>query len=189
MNSTIIPSVNFHLWQPCNMRCGFCFATFHDVKKQILPKGHLPKEEAFQVVRLLGEFGFKKITFAGGEPTLCPWLPELIQVAKKYGMVTMIVTNGSKLNDTYLNRLHDHLDWIALSIDSFDPKINLASGRHLPGNRVFSIEHYLNLCRLIRKKGFSFKINTVVNRLNYKENLSDFIEKARPSRWKILQAI
>ena len=23
-----IPTVNYHLWKPCNMRCGFCFATF-----------------------------------------------------------------------------------------------------------------------------------------------------------------
>lgn len=22
-----IPSVNFHLWKPCNMKCNFCFAT------------------------------------------------------------------------------------------------------------------------------------------------------------------
>ena len=26
-----IPSVNFHLWKPCNMMCEFCFATFRDI--------------------------------------------------------------------------------------------------------------------------------------------------------------
>ena len=31
------PSVNFHLWEPCNMRCRFCFATFQDVKQTVLP--------------------------------------------------------------------------------------------------------------------------------------------------------
>ena len=46
-------SVNFHLWQPCNMRCNFCFATFEDVKRTVLPKGHLPREAALEVVRLL----------------------------------------------------------------------------------------------------------------------------------------
>ena len=48
-----IPSVNFHLWEPCNMRCKFCFATFQDVKKAILPKGHMKKEESLNVVRLI----------------------------------------------------------------------------------------------------------------------------------------
>ncbi|MBK9177852.1 MAG: radical SAM protein [Flavobacteriales bacterium] len=68
----MIPSVNFHLWQPCNMRCKFCYATFHDVKRSILPKGHLPKEQAIDVVRQLAAHGFQKINFAGGEPTPLP---------------------------------------------------------------------------------------------------------------------
>lgn len=79
----MIPSVNYHLWEPCNMRCKFCFATFQDVKHSILPKGHLPKEQAIEVILQLAEIGFEKITFAGGEPTLCPWLPELIATAKE----------------------------------------------------------------------------------------------------------
>ena len=78
-----IPSVNYHLWEPCNMRCKFCFATFQDVKQSILPKGHLPKEDALQLIKLFADFGFEKITFVGGEPTLCPWLPELIAYAKE----------------------------------------------------------------------------------------------------------
>src|SRR6478672_1227479 len=97
-----IPSVNFHLWEPCNMRCKFCFATFQDVKQSILPQGHLPKEQAIQVVQQLARFGFQKITFAGGEPSLCPWLNELITSAKDAGMTTMIVTNGSRLTDNFL---------------------------------------------------------------------------------------
>ena len=81
----MIPSVNFHLWEPCNMRCKFCFATFQDVKNSILPRGHLPKQDAIEVVLQLAEIGFEKITFAGGEPTLCPWLPDLITIAKEMG--------------------------------------------------------------------------------------------------------
>ncbi|QQR95242.1 MAG: radical SAM protein [Bacteroidota bacterium] len=98
-----IPAVNFHLWEPCNMRCKFCFATFQDVKRSILPKGHLPKEQAVQVVQQLADFGFQKITFAGGEPTLCKWLPDLIATAKGSGMTTMIVSNGSRLTDEFLS--------------------------------------------------------------------------------------
>ena len=98
----MIPAVNFYLWEPCNMRCHFCFATFQDVKKTVLPKGHLPKEQAIEVVVALAQSGFQKITFAGGEPTLCPWLSDLITTAKKAGMTTMIVTNGTNLTDAFL---------------------------------------------------------------------------------------
>ena len=81
--SPLVPSCNFHLWEPCNMRCGFCFATFQDVKQEMnLPKGHLPEENCILVVDRIAEFGFEKINFVGGEPTLCPWLPDLIVRAK-----------------------------------------------------------------------------------------------------------
>ena len=39
-----IPSVNYHLWKPCNMRCVFCFATFQDIGTAMLPKGHLGRD-------------------------------------------------------------------------------------------------------------------------------------------------
>ena len=62
-----VPSVNFHLWEPCNMRCRFCFATFQDVKREMdIPRGHLPKDECLTVVEQLAEAGFRKINFAGG---------------------------------------------------------------------------------------------------------------------------
>ena len=65
------------------MDCEFCFATFQDVKREMkLPKGHLPKEYCLLVVDQIAEVGFEKINFVGGEPTLCPWLPDLIVRAK-----------------------------------------------------------------------------------------------------------
>ena len=134
-SSLEIPSVNYHLWEPCNMRCGFCFATFQDTKREMnLPKGHLPKEACISVVDQLAEFGFEKINFAGGEPTLCPWLPALITRAKGYGMVTSIVTNGSRLTEAWLDALKGSLDWVGLSIDTVDPEKLRHLGRAVRGN-------------------------------------------------------
>ncbi|HPQ59832.1 MAG TPA: radical SAM protein, partial [Flavobacteriales bacterium] len=158
----MIPSVNFHLWQPCNMRCRFCYATFQDVKRSILPKGHLPRGQAIEVVRHLAAHGFQKITFAGGEPTLCPWLPDLIGTAKEAGMTTMIVTNGSRLSDAYLGTLRLHLDWIALSIDSLDDATNQAIGRAEPSRGVMAPEGYRALVDRVKAHGFRLKVNTVV---------------------------
>lgn len=128
-----IPSVNFHLWEPCNMRCKFCFAGFKDVKQSVLPKGHLPKEQTIQVVQQLADLGFEKITFAGGEPTLCSWLPELIATAKQAGLTTMIVSNGTKLTDKFLQDNQKNLDWIAISVDSLQLDTNKAIGRAISG--------------------------------------------------------
>lgn len=189
MSQSFIPSVNFHLWEPCNMRCAFCFATFQDVKQSILPKGHLPKEQAVALVQQLADFGFQKITFAGGEPTLCPWLPELIATAKKAGLTTMIVSNGSQLTDNFLAANRHHLDWIALSIDSLNPETNVAMGRAITGKKPLSAEYYHSLVEKVKQYGYGLKINTVVTRLNLHENISDFIRLAQPRRWKILQVL
>jgi radical S-adenosyl methionine domain-containing protein 2 len=125
-----IPSVNFHLWEPCNFNCKYCFAAFQDVRKTILPKGHLSKEKALELVNELAGAGFSKITFAGGEPTLCPWIEDLIVTAKTKGLVTMIVTNSTRINENFLNKVGGYLDWVVFSIDSTVPAINKEVGRH-----------------------------------------------------------
>lgn len=189
MKNQIFLSVNFHLWEPCNMRCKFCFATFQDVKQSVLPNGHLPKFQAIEVVKSLADFGFQKITFAGGEPTLCPWISELIQNAKQKGMTTMIVTNGSRLSEEFLNQNQDNLDWIAISVDSLNPETNLAMGRAIAGRNPLTLDYYQSVITKIKSFGYGLKINTVVNHQNCKEDMSDFIKFAKPKRWKILQAL
>lgn len=185
----LLPAVNFHLWQPCNMRCGFCFATFLDVKQSCLPKGHLPVTDATKVVEALCEAGAGKITFAGGEPTLCPWLPELLKVAKRHRVTTMIVTNGTRLEEYWLQQ-HGHLiDWITLSVDSLDPTVNAQSGRKVPGCEAPDIVWYLNKVRIVKEAGIRFKVNTVVHRLNVEENLAFFISASHPERWKLFQVL
>lgn len=184
-----ISSVNFHLWEPCNMRCKFCFGSFKDVKYSILPKGHLPKEEAIKVVQELVNQGFEKITFAGGEPTLCPWLPELIKIAKKSGLTTMIVSNGSNLNDTFLQENQKYLDWIAISIDSLNVDTNKIIGRAVSGKKSLPPDYYFKLVEKIKQYDFGFKVNTVVNSQNYNEDMGDFIKYSKPKRWKIFQVL
>lgn len=171
------------------MRCRFCFARFQDVKQTILPKGHLNKEDALEVVSQLAEIGFEKITFAGGEPVLCPWLHELIATAKQAGLTTMIVTNGSMLTDQFLRENRPYLDWIAISVDSLYPETNSLIGRAVRGKQGFSAEYYFELADRIKQFGYGLKINTVVNRFNFSENLSAFIEYAKPIRWKVLQVL
>ena len=188
MATTPIPSVNFHLWEPCNMKCRFCFATFQDVKRDILPKGHMPKTDCIAVIDALARAGFEKLTFAGGEPTLCPWLPDLVRHAKESGLTTAIVTNGSNLREGYLDALHGTLDWVALSIDTVAADKLEQSGRTLAAGPLTE-DHYLRLARMVRQEGIRLKINTVVTALNWEEDFTGFVTSAKPERWKILQVL
>ena len=186
--SSEIPSVNFHLWKPCNMRCRFCFATFQDVGRDVLPRGHLTREGCLSVVEALASAGFDKINFAGGEPTLCPWLPDLILRSRELGCTTSMVTNGSRVTPEWLDRLDNSLDWATLSIDTVDPQKLEASGRTTRTGPL-SEDDYLGVIDMLKERGIRLKINTVVTRSNFGENLTGFIAKARPERWKLLQVL
>lgn len=183
-----IPSVNFHLWKPCNMMCEFCFATFQDIAPAVLPKGHLGREGSMAVVEALAQAGFRKLNFAGGEPTLCPWLPDLIGRAKCLGLTTSVVTNGSLATGEWLDAVAGQLDWAALSIDSVEPGTLLRTGR-TTRNGPMTAEDYLCVVRVLKERHIRVKINTVVSRSNLHEDLSGFIIEARPERWKLLQVL
>ena len=183
-----IPSVNFHLWKPCNMRCRFCFATFQDVGQDVLPRGHLPRVGCLSVVEALASAGFDKVNFAGGEPTLCPWLPDLIRRARELGCTTSMVTNGSRITPEWLDRVDNSLDWATLSIDTVDPQKLEASGRTTRTGPL-SGDDYLVVIDMLKERGIRLKINTVVTRSNCGEDLTGFIARARPERWKLLQVL
>jgi radical S-adenosyl methionine domain-containing protein 2 len=182
---SIAPSINYHLTKSCNMRCKFCFATFNDLG--------FVKHDVNQSIRLIESFakaGFEKLTFAGGEPTLVKELPQLLKVAKQNGLVTTVVTNALKLSQPEIfDGIAANSDWIALSIDSVNVESNLKSGRALVGRTALTDEYYLDIIEKIKLSSIKLKINTVVSSFNHTENLTDFILKAAPDRWKILQAI
>ena len=183
-----IPSVNFHLWKPCNMQCRFCFAIFQDVGRDILPEGHLPRQGCLSVVDSLASAGFDKINFAGGEPTLCPWLSDLLHRAKDLGFTTSIVTNGSRISPEWLNGVADALDWATVSIDTLDPRKLEELGR-VTRDGPLSEDAYLNVIDMLKERGIRVKINTVVTRSNCGEDLTGLIARARPERWKLLQVL
>ena len=183
-----VPPVNFHLWQPCNMRCGFCFARFVDVQREILPKGHLNQEDCIRIVRALGQAYFEKINFAGGEPLLCPWLPELIQIAKNQGMTTSVVTNGTKITHRWLDGVERHLDWLAVSVDTVEPERLRRIGRITPSGTLTE-QALLETMTAMKQRGIRLKINTVVTVETCDEDLRSFIALAQPERWKILQVL
>lgn len=183
-----IPTVNYHLWKPCNMRCGFCFATFVDIGPEIVPKGHLGPEGCEAIVTLLALAGFKKINFAGGEPTMCPWLHELIALAKGLGLTTSVVTNGSRITREWIERLDGCLDWAAISIDSVNPNTLDKTGRTTMSGPLGEAD-YLRTIDMLRDRDIRVKVNTVVTKANLDEDLTGFIIKVRPERWKLFQVL
>ena len=183
-----IEAVNYHLWRTCNMKCKFCYATYDSVLPAEVTGG-LPLEQARLLIQALRASGFRKLTFAGGEPTLCPWLLETVGYAKDIGFKTALVSNGSRLTDELIAMMAPSLDWIALSIDSMSDQVNLAQGRAIAGQRLLPMARLISIARQFSRLGVRLKINTVVTRLNSDEVLLPLIEQVGPERWKIMRVL
>jgi len=169
------------------MRCRYCFSHYeNDLTDYAKP---LREIEQLSLINNLFAAGFRKISFAGGEPTLCNHLPSLIKSAKRIGFTTMLVTNSSRVNSALLDSISGHLDWLCLSVDSLNPATNRTIGRYLPNGFVACKEHYNNVIRLAPDYDLRIKINTVVSKYNLYEDFTNFISLAMPERWKVFQVL
>ncbi len=98
----------------CQNSCSHCYNEPH---RNIEP---LEKKKWFDVLKRIESIGIPHIVFTGGEPTLFPDLPELIQYAENLGLVTGLNTNGRKLkDDNYAKTLaQSGLDHIQITLES-----------------------------------------------------------------------
>jgi len=72
---------------------------------------------------------------------------------------------------------------LAISCDSFDEETNFKIGRGQPNrNHLSSLVTVKNWCKQYQ---VAFKINTVVNTYNWKDNMSEEILELTPVRWKV----
>lgn len=201
-NAKVVPvSVNYHFTRKCNYSCGFCFHTAKTSYKA-------PMEDVRKALRKLAAMGMKKINMAGGEPFLYPdhlgAICKFCKIDLKLESVS-IVTNGSKVTKRFFKKYGDYVDIIAVSVDSFDEEINVKIGRGM--SNLYSLQikllHYFVssagkgehlkqlefVSKWCRSRNIKFKINTVVNRYNLSEDLSQNIALLEPFRWKCFQVL
>ena len=198
-------SVNYHLTRQCNYSCGsshlppiqhstfnpdtnlsftllgFCF---HTAKTSHVE----PLDNAKRAMLLLKEAGMRKVNFAGGEPFMNPkFLGRLAQYCKSTLELesVSIVTNGSKVTASWLAEFGKYIDIMAVSCDSFDEATNVKIGRGT-GKHLQKFRHLAQLCE---EYGVMFKVNTVVNRYNWQEDMNAAIRAIGPKRWKCFQVL
>ena len=158
-------------------------------KTLLQDRSSLSKPINIALAELLGK-SFSKISIAGGEALLCPYIVEIFGLLKINGATTSLVTNGARLIDEpeLLDKLAPVVDWIGISIDSFDPVTQKALGR-AKGGRAYSPEQYAHLAARIKQYGIRLKVNSVVTTLNADEYMAPWITKMEPERWKVFQVL
>ena len=183
------PAINWHFWPWCNYGCEFCFATFNDIPRA----DRLQEEDAVRVPRLLAEEGAEKITFVGGEPTLCPFLGKLLMAAKDAELTTCIVSNGTGISEEFLDEWNHLIDWVGLSIDASNDQIHSRIGRGLKRDLNAGHSHHLEQAKQVwescRNRGIRMKLNTVVCKENLHDDMTGLVLELRPERWKVFEVL
>jgi radical S-adenosyl methionine domain-containing protein 2 len=174
-------SVNYHFTRKCNKTCGFCF---HTEKSSYVAK----EEHMMRGLQMLKDAGMRKINFAGGEPFLYPKrLAMLCRYAKHNLQLesVSIITNGTKVTEKWLRENSQYVDILGVSCDSFDEATNIKIGRGT-GENVTQLFRIRDWCSDF---GVKLKINTVVCKLNWGEDMSSIVSELKPFRWKCFQVL
>ena len=178
-------TVNWHLEKDCNYKCKFCYAHFSKIKT------NLSLHEGYKLLEEIKNNNIYKINFAGGEPLLNKNIGEFIKFSKDIGLKTSIISNASKMTNSWLMKYGRYLDQIGISCDSLDNNTNTNIGRGF-GNHVEITERALTR---INKMNIEFdlniqtKLNTVILKDNHLEDWNKFIINNNVHRWKVLKIL
>lgn len=190
--------INWHILEKCNYKCFYCFAKYGceaSLRKSI--KNGVSKDQIKIILHNLYnglDSHFKDYSFrlniAGGEPLLSPNLGYIIKEAKSIGFSMSIITNASLLDSNFIESYAKDFSIFGISFDSMLQNTRMQIGRYNKQSPTKNAD-IIESIRLLRHYNphIKIKINSVINKLNYKENMSEFIESIKPDKWKVLQAL
>ena len=197
MNALVI---NWHITEACNFKCQYCFAKWQKpCKKELLRSDNDVSQliEQFQTLLTLinhkyqSHFEQIRLNLVGGETFLYrSAIKNITMQAKKHNMILSAITNGSKLTPELNQIIANQFKMIGFSIDSIKDNTNLLIGRQT-NNKAMDYQLLLRNIEIIRSINptIQIKINTVVNKHNYSESLSEFISQVKPTKWKIFKVL
>jgi radical SAM protein with 4Fe4S-binding SPASM domain len=102
----------------CNFRCSYCYVP---EKKEC--KGELSREEIKDVILQAKGLGAKKIIILGGEPSIYPHLPEMLEFLNEHGFEVEMFTNGTGVDSTLAALLGKLQVRVVLKLNSRIPEV------------------------------------------------------------------
>lgn len=198
--------INWHIAEACNFRCCYCYAKWDgsSARRDLV-------RDPERCTRLLEElhslfctndpcnpFGIRsgdsrpRLNLAGGEPLL--YRREALYVvreARRLGFDVSLITNASRLDDPLMLELAPQLIMLGISVDSADPERNRLIGRVDRHGLSLDPDRLVSMISLARNlnPGLRIKVNTVVNQLNFREDMTPLLGALAPDKWKILRML
>lgn len=137
------------LLNACNLKCDYC-------RCPDMPTALMTTTQWREMLGELARAGCLRIKFQGGEPTLRKDFLEITAEAQRVGLITAVVTNGTKIAER--PELIEHLHEVVVSLDALT-EINhdryRGAGSHAAAMRTLA---------LARERGRRAYVNMVVHR-------------------------
>ena len=142
-NSNYIPGVvQVSITSRCQCSCKHCGVSLLKDKHREEPT----IDELDSIFKNICNAGTKVVDLFGGEPTIRKDIFRIVELAKSYGLITIVETNGFLLEEPYVAMLkQSQIDQIYLSLDYYQSELHDAN-RGLNGlfNRAVTA---ISLCR------------------------------------------
>ncbi len=198
----ILPSVtspiviNWHVTEACNFRCRYCYAKWQQLDGRELirdPKASNALIEAlYEGFAQFNTMSPPRLNFAGGEPLLYgDQVVSAMARARELGFDVSLISNGSRLTADLAARIAPHLTILGISIDATtsatNERIGRLDGRGIQLDLAGMIDHIAFMRSL--NPAMTLKVNTVVNEVNWQEDLTSLISDLEPTRWKVLRML
>lgn len=131
----------------------------------------LPKELGLSIPKQMAEAKVPAVELTGsGEPTVWPWIDELLHEFKKYERKVALVTNGQYIGELMKRECFDPdtFAWLRFSMDSAKPETHQAVHGYRGKNQFDDI---IRSIRMARKKypRTLIGISYIINPLNFRE--------------------
>lgn len=196
--------INWHITEACNYRCRYCYAHWEGSDRELvhdLPATARMLENLWQYfhprnlanpLRHQMDWQGVRLNLAGGEPLLYPErVHQILSNAREIGFATSLITNGSRLSADLAQQLAPNLSMLGVSLDSGISTTNRQIGRQTRHGQLLAIEHLEKAINAARSWNpeLQTKLNTVVNGLNCREDLSAVVRRLAPQRWKVLRML
>ncbi|MDP8254879.1 MAG: radical SAM protein [Candidatus Alcyoniella australis] len=143
--SRFITTLALDVTNRCNLNCPICFA---DANAEVIEP---TLEELERIVPQAPAKGFRpNLALVGGESTVRPDLPQIVELVRAKGYEPRLNSNGLALSDEGLLRelRRAGLRWVILQIDGLDPEISIKfRGRDLTAHKDRVLE-------LLERHGF-----------------------------------
>lgn len=141
----------------CNFRCPFCQNSHLVDLRRIKGLEEISEESILEELRKRKGF-VDGVVVSGGEPTLQPDLPEFLKKCQKFGLETMIETNGSKPEVIVKLSNYQIINYFALDFKApLDKRYAQAVGL-----KDFDSKIWIESLRVILNSGIPFELRTTV---------------------------